>query len=60
MTGLSPEFLLEESNKWQAKAEAHRRAMEYCEEQAQRFLGKVSVPDDYKPELEIVWNASTN
>jgi hypothetical protein len=56
MTGLNPEFLLEESNKWQAKAEAHKRAAEYCEEQAARFLAKVAVPDDYKPELEMIWN----
>jgi hypothetical protein len=60
MTGLNPEFLLEESNKWQAKAEAHKRAAEYCEEQAARFLAKVAVPDDYKPELEMIWNDSTN
>jgi hypothetical protein len=59
MSGLSPEFLLQEANTWQARAEEHRRALMYCEEQAAQFLARVAVPDDYKPELEMIWNDST-
>ena len=54
MTGLNPELVLEEANKWQAKAELHRRALEYCEEQAQRCLGQVAVPDEFVPSLRVI------
>lgn len=51
---MNPEILLEEANRWQAKAEAHRKAMEYCEEQARRFMGRIAVPDEYRAELRLV------
>ena len=54
---LTTEQLLNEANRWAAQAEAHRRAADFCDTQQLRFLAELAVTDEYKPKLELVWNA---
>lgn len=45
---------LAEANRWNQRREEHLRLADFCEEQYQRFIGAVAVPDDFKPDLVLV------
>lgn len=50
----TPEQLLESANDWERRATEHIRAADFCHNQAERFLGHVAVPDDYRPTLTLI------
>lgn len=50
----TPEELLKTANMWEMRANEHIRAADFCHQQADRFLGRVAVPDDYKPQLVLI------
>jgi len=56
----SPAQLLETANMWEQRAEDHIRAADFCHEQASRFLGRIAVPDDYRPHLVLIHGDKDN